>query len=43
MTLQVKKRKDGQIELSDPASRALIILTKEQAKTLADALVAATK
>jgi len=41
--LEVRKRTDGTIELRSADQRNTIVLTKEQARTLANALIAATK
>lgn len=41
MVLQVRKRADGKIELS--AAGQVIVITKEQARTLADALTVAAR
>lgn len=42
MTIQVKKHKDGRIELLH-SGMSIAILTREQAKSLADVLTAATR
>ena len=42
MIIGVRKRKDGQVEILHK-DEVLTVLTKEQAKSLADVLIAATK
>lgn len=42
MIIQIKKHKDGNIELLEQG-KSLALLTKEQAKTLSQALEAATR
>jgi len=42
MIIQVKKLPDGKIELMKPGGREIGVLTKEQARSLADVLIAAT-
>lgn len=42
MIVQVKKHKDGQVELLEKGN-SLAVMTREQAKALIDVLIAATR
>jgi hypothetical protein len=41
--IEVRKLSNGTIELANPQGLGTIVLTREQARTLADILLAATK